>query len=333
MNGLPSPAPSPGPTAVSTEVVYPDWDPDAMPELPPHLTAMLMLIILLRCHYRDSPDVYITGDVFWYYEEDNPQARKAPDVMVIKGVDPLTQRRSFKSWEHNTFPCFILEVISERTAAEDTVEKVRLYERLGVREYFLFDPEGAYQARPLVGYRLIGGKYEQLQPGAKGQLPSAELGLILYPDGDEVALVSMRTGERVPNPPEMRRQLGEVRDELLETRQRAEEEHQRAEEEHRRAEQERQRAEQAEQRAIQAQATAEAEKRQREQESQRAEQAEQRAAQAAQLAEQERHQKEQERQRAEQERRRAEELAAEVARLRAQFQPPQPPDEGTTPSP
>lgn len=298
MNNLPS---SP------TEVIYPDSDPDAMPEYPPHMMAVVMLLALLRDHFRASPDVYVIGDVFWYYQEGNPQARKAPDVMVIKGVDPRTQRHSFKSWEHNTGPCFILEVLSDATASEDKDEKVRLYERLGVREYFLFDPEGGNQERPLVGYRLIRGKYEELQPGADGTLPSSELALFLRPDGDQVALISMRTRERLPFLPEMRQQMEELSEELQESRRLAEQAQAVVAQERQRAEQERQRAEQ--------------EKLAKEQERQRAEQARQAMEEVRQHADQER-------QRAEEERRRADELAAEVARLRALLSPPSSPGAG-----
>ena len=257
------------------EALYPTTDPDAMPENAPHLLAMLALVSLLRQWFRDRPEVFVIGDLFWYYEQGNPKARKAPDVMVVKGVEPHAERRrSFKDWKEKARPCFVLEVVSERTVDEDTSEKYAVYERLGVREYFLFDPEGEHLSKPLLGYRLIRGVYEELAVSADGSLPSSELGLRLRPEGESLALIDPRTGERLPDLPETSRLLEEVREELEQARQgaeqsqqemeqerrRAEEEHLRAEQEHRRAEQERRRAEEEHLRANQARAEADRER-------------------------------------------------------------------------
>jgi Uma2 family endonuclease len=195
---------------------YPCSDEEPMAEFEAHLLAMVTLIVLLRQHFRTQPDVFIIGNMFWYYEEGNPQARKAPDLMVVKGVDPSPPRgrRSFKSWEERAQPCFILELTSPRTAMEDTENKLELYQRLSVREYFLFDPMADLLDRPLIGYRLIHGAYEPLIPAADGSLPSNELGLRFVPDGADLNLVDMRTGRRLETLPETAAELESVRGEL-----------------------------------------------------------------------------------------------------------------------
>jgi Uma2 family endonuclease len=323
-----------------SEELYPCWDPDDMPEGPLHLLVLVQLVGLLRHYYRRRPDVYVIGDLFWYYEEGNPKARKAPDVMVIKGVDPGAEyRRSFRSWEEKAIPCFILEILSETTAEEDRGEKRLLYERLGVREYFLFDPEGAYQERPLIGYRLIGGVYEELAVSGDGSLPSSELALRLRPEGERLALVELRTGERLPDLPETsslleeaRRDLGRAQQVIEEERRLAAAAQQEAEQARQNAEQARQEAEQARQREEQEHQQAEQARREAEQARQREEQEHQQAELARQDAEQERRRTEEARREAEQERQRAAELAAEVARLRALLAPPEPPsDKGEAP--
>ena len=64
--------------------------------------------------------------------------------MVIKGVG-RAQRRSFFSWrEGGAIPCLIVEIASASKWREDLYVKRRVYEQLGVREYFLFDPEALY---------------------------------------------------------------------------------------------------------------------------------------------------------------------------------------------
>src|SRR6185437_15705589 len=99
-------------------------------------------------------------------------------------------------------PCVVIEITSRQTAEEDQGPKRELYERLGVREYFLFDPLHEYLEQPLMGYRLIGDLYEPLPPAQDGGLLSAELGLRLVPENTNLALFRFRTGERLPFLPE-----------------------------------------------------------------------------------------------------------------------------------
>jgi Uma2 family endonuclease len=195
---------------------YPCSDEEPMAEFEAHLLAMVTLIVLLRQHFHGQSDVFVIGNMFWYYEEGNPLARKAPDLMVVKGVDPSPRsgRRSFKSWEERANPCFILELTSPSTATEDMEDKLELYQRLGVREYFLFDTTADLLDRPLVGYRLIGGAYEPLIAAGDGSMPSNELGLRLVPNGPELTLIDMRTGRRLENLPELAAQLRHVNDEV-----------------------------------------------------------------------------------------------------------------------
>lgn len=225
-------------TPVAPDTVhYPDSDGEPMAETEAHLLAMLMLVAVLRQYFRGRPDVFVIGNMFWYFEQGNPQARKAPDVMVVKGVDAKPDlRRSFKSWEENqTVPCFILELTSESTAEEDQVVKRELYERLGVREYFLFDPLSEYLPKQLIGYRLIGGRYEELQAGVNGAVLSAELGVTIRPEGAQLVLTNFATRQRLVDLPETSALLEEVRRDFDLARQEIECERRRAEEAERRA--------------------------------------------------------------------------------------------------
>ncbi len=36
-------------------------------------------------HFRDVPDIYVSGNLMFYYEEGNPAAVVSPDVFVVKG--------------------------------------------------------------------------------------------------------------------------------------------------------------------------------------------------------------------------------------------------------
>lgn len=249
------------------EVVYPDRDDEPMAETTLHAVLLMTLVTMLREHFAGRSDVFVIGNIFWYYEEGNPAARRSPDVMVVKGIDLKhdSERNSFKTWEEGAVPCVIVELTSASTAAEDREAKYSIYERNGVREYFLFDPYHEYLERPLLGYRLIGGRYEALRPAADGSLPSAELGLRLRPEGMALSLVDPRTGQRLPTPPEAYRAAQEAR-------RQAETEGRAREEAERRTEGERRERQVAEQRAAEERFQVETERAAREAAERRAEQ-------------------------------------------------------------
>jgi Uma2 family endonuclease len=192
------------------EVIYPDSDGRPMAETGVHVLTILYLIGTLKQLFRARDDVYVTGDMFLYYEEGKPKSRKAPDVMVVKGVPSAPERRSFKVWVEKAVPCFNLDATSKETANEDQGAKRLLYQRLGVREYFLFDPLHEYLERQLMGYRLVGGKYEPLTPDGGGGLVSEELGVRLVAEEAQLGIFRLDTGERVPTPPQAYQLLEET---------------------------------------------------------------------------------------------------------------------------
>ncbi len=219
-------------------VVYPDSNGAPMGETEFHVIATLDLYNALRYFFRDTPDIYVAADMFLYYKEGHPEANKAPDVMVIKGV-PKHKRRTFKVWEEHATPCVIFEITSKKTMLEDTIQKCPLYASLGVREYFLFDPLQDYLETGLTGFRLEEGEYIPIQPESDGLLFSQELGVFLAVENDRVRIIDPHTRQPVPD-------LEEAILRAEQEAQRAEQEAQRAEQEAQRAEQERIRAEQAE---------------------------------------------------------------------------------------
>ena len=149
---------------------------------------------MLRDHFENNPQVYVASDLMFYYEPGNPRAVKAPDILVVKGVGKH-KRRVYKLWEESVIPCTIFEITSKQTAQADLTVKYQLYERLGVKEYFLFDPLDEYLQPNLQGFTLIKGHYQVLPLSNEGELVSRELGLILKPQGDLLRLVDSYTGQ------------------------------------------------------------------------------------------------------------------------------------------
>ncbi len=180
------------------------------------------------------------GNQFLYYAQGFPKLGVAPDVMVIFDVAP-GGRDNYKIWEEGQVPTVIFEMTSYGTKGQDEIFKKTLYEQLGVKEYWLFDPKGEWVEQQLRGYRLRGEIYEPIQDGR-----SEPLQLRLVIEGRLIGFYREDTGEKLLIPDEL---VQVLRQEIL-ARQQAEglaqQERQRAEQERQRAEQERQRSEQAE---------------------------------------------------------------------------------------
>jgi hypothetical protein len=241
-----------GRDAVATRPVeYPDTDGKPMGETGIHVRAILYvyhaLLNFLWLHRRR--DVYVAADMFLYYEEGNPRAFKAPDVMVITGVDGTYERRSFKVWEERAAPSVIVEVTSRSTWIEDLVNKSALYLRLGVQEYFILDPLDEYLETPFQGLRLVGDQYEPIPPNPDGSLTCQTLGIHLLRDGIYLHIIDPTTGEQIPALEETFEYTEQLKTLAEQETERAQQEAQRAEQEAQRAEQEAQRAEQEAQRA------------------------------------------------------------------------------------
>jgi Uma2 family endonuclease len=179
------------------ESIYPASDGKPMAETTAHVTAIILLLQALEDYFARKRDVFCAADIFWYYEEGQPKKRVAPDILVAKGVVHRPHRRSFFSWREGTVPCVIFEITSKKTRRVDLGPKRDLYERQGVSEYFLFDPEADYLKPPLQGYRLQKGKYAALQSAEDGSLSSEELGLRLVAEGEMLRLVRAKSGRRI----------------------------------------------------------------------------------------------------------------------------------------
>jgi hypothetical protein len=120
-------------------------------------------------------------------------------VFVILGVQQR-RRRIYKAWEEGgRLPDVVIELTSKKTSKADQEIKPQLYARLGVREYFLFDPYGEYLRPRLQGYRLVNSVY---QPMDEYPLRSAVLGLVLREEDNALRLYHPTSGKRLLTPEE-----------------------------------------------------------------------------------------------------------------------------------
>jgi len=209
------PLPLPGTTY---DPLYPSSDGEPMGESDLHTRAVLILREALEDFYAASgrTDVYVASNILLYYEKGVRDARREPDVLVALGAS-THPRQSFRVFEEGRLPNVVFEIASKKTHREDTGDKFQVYQSLGIREYFLFDPQGEFFDPPLMGYRLVRGRYARLRPVEGDTLLSRQLGLWLVAQGNELRLIDPATREMVPT---RRERIEQVEEEL----ERAEEE-------------------------------------------------------------------------------------------------------------
>ena len=154
----------------------------------------------LDIYFQHRADVYVSGNMFIYYEEGNPEAVIAPDVFVVFGT-AKRERSSYFLWQEPKGPDFVLEITSRRTRSQDQGPKRGTYAFLGVPEYFQFDPTGDYLRPPLQGLRLVGDHYEALptnqSPDGTLSVSSAVLGLELRVESGVLHFYDPTTGQKL----------------------------------------------------------------------------------------------------------------------------------------
>ncbi|MGK7942925.1 MAG: Uma2 family endonuclease [Microcystaceae cyanobacterium] len=188
-------------------VVYPSSDGEPLAETYDHLQAILTTLEVLR-QYLINRQATVLGNQFLYYSQGFPKLRVAPDVMVIFDVAP-GGRDNYKIWEEGQVPQVIFEMTSPGTKNQDQDFKKILYEQLGVKEYWLFDPRGEWISEKLRGYRLRKGEYELIEDHS-----SEPLNLRLEVAGNLINFYRIDTGEKLLIPQELAESLQQKEEEL-----------------------------------------------------------------------------------------------------------------------
>ena len=213
-------------TAVAPETVdYPDSDGLPMAENEFQFRSILYANSALAAYYRAHDDVYVVGNLLLYYEPSPrpgvPGKSVSPDLMVVLGA-PKHMRSSYLLWEEPKAPDFVLEVASESTYRSDLGSKRATYARIGVSEYWLYDPIGGYHDPRLQGFRLVEGRYEPLPVTERtggmltGYSEALTLALRLYPD-DRFRFHDPASGRDLPSLDEEAQAREEAEDRLRES--------------------------------------------------------------------------------------------------------------------
>jgi Uma2 family endonuclease len=124
-----------------SEVIYPDSDGQPMANNTKQFRWILVIQQNLDWLFADNPNVFVAGDLFWYPVEGRPNIVNAPDVMVVFGR-PKSDRGSYQQWnEEDIAPQVVFEILSPSNSQDEMERKLLFYDRYGVEEYYIYDPD------------------------------------------------------------------------------------------------------------------------------------------------------------------------------------------------
>ena len=194
------------------EIYYPETDGKPMGETDYHVQTITYIYQALSAFFSSATDVKILADIMFYYEEGNPRKVFSPDVMVCFGLSGEI-RRTFKLWEEKQFPQVVFEISSRKTWGDDLNKKWFLYQQLGAKEYYIFDPEYDYLPEPLVAYRVKRGELKQVSV-KNNRIYSEEIGLEIVDTGDGLRLFNPETNQFMRTLSESEDEVARLREEL-----------------------------------------------------------------------------------------------------------------------
>lgn len=210
-------------------IVYPDSDGLPMADNTRQWDLIVLLVNGLKVLFANDPNVFVAGDLLWYPVEGDPRTRIAPDALVAFGR-PAGHRGSYMQWrENHVAPHVVFEVLSPGNRPGEMLAKRHFYERFGVEEYYVVDPDtGAME-----GWLRSGGRFQAV-PEMQGWVsPLLKIRFESDPGDENDPIRFIRPdGSRFEGPRELDAKLREAEAE----KQRAEAEKQRAEAEKRQAE-------------------------------------------------------------------------------------------------
>jgi Uma2 family endonuclease len=128
-------------TSNQRTIVYPESDGQPMAENTKQFRWIVTIKENLELLFADRNDVFVAGDLLWYPVEGDNKTRQAPDALVVFGR-PKGDRGSYRQWdEENIPPQVVFEILSPGNRLAEMIRKFKFYERYGVQEYYVYDPD------------------------------------------------------------------------------------------------------------------------------------------------------------------------------------------------
>ena len=125
----------------SLATLYPESDGKPLAENTKQLEWIVKLFGNIQAIYSDDRNVFVASDLLWYHDKDNPDERRAPDVMVVFGR-PNKDRSTYLQWDEDDIgPEVVFELRSPSNDDREMADKLTDYDEWGVQEYYVYDPD------------------------------------------------------------------------------------------------------------------------------------------------------------------------------------------------
>lgn len=178
-----------------------DTEEDLMGESDAHRVLTRYLAEVIRQYYRPEP-CFVAENLGIHRTRDPMDKPAVPDISVFPGVDRSKLPERLRSWSlalpDRPAPAVVFEIASDRTWEADIEEKPGIYARMGVKEYFFYDPLRESRRRlQLRGWAPVGMQPQELLRDSEGRLWSEVLQSYLVPDGVMLRLTDSNAGVRL----------------------------------------------------------------------------------------------------------------------------------------
>ena len=180
-------------------VLYPEEyiieeDLSDMGEINPHTRLIDRLAELLTWRFRLEGFLVLKDMDLMHPAIRNSGHYIVPDVMLIKITLSPEDEQALERWDATRQPPSVVFEVSSKSTWRHDVEsqshyKPAIYGRIGVKEYFAYDPQHPQVWRPRSPRRLRGWRYDEngqateLSLDDQGRMYSQELGCYLVEDG------------------------------------------------------------------------------------------------------------------------------------------------------
>jgi Uma2 family endonuclease len=195
--------------AIDVPVMYEDEGQEQMGDSEIHTITLAILDAGLRAFLAGRPDYRVFSNLNVYYHRIDHWAYVSPDVMVVSPTRELPGAvTSYRVGEDGPAPTLAVEVLSRRSfQQQDLTNKPIIYADLGVHEYILADPTGAFMPQRLLIKRLRQDRtwIEEQDPDG-GVTSGLGFRVVIEPDG-HVRVIESKTGKRYVRPAEAQAEL------------------------------------------------------------------------------------------------------------------------------
>jgi Putative restriction endonuclease len=127
------------PSTAADPTVYPIEDDVGEGSLQRFISELLRPLIERWLVEKGRP-AFVGADQYFYWKQFDPHESVAPDVYVLPGAPADARVGAWLVWKTGLVPTFAFEIVSD-DVAKDYLRSPQRYDRLGVTELVVFDPD------------------------------------------------------------------------------------------------------------------------------------------------------------------------------------------------